>query len=142
MRKAKLPPKKAELLPPLPQELPKPEGIQVICNARVLEVYDSPDCCSNKLWQTMLDLTERIAEEQNWCDSKGAKNLVYYLARKYVKSGDQGEKDAIALYFLDTSGRYAGELVGGDGDDDEQEAIDFVRECLVNEDGASLFPKK
>jgi hypothetical protein len=62
-RKAELPPP-----PPLPQELPKPEGIRVVCNARVSEVYKLCDRCTTELWQTMLDLTERIAEERKWCD--------------------------------------------------------------------------
>jgi hypothetical protein len=60
--------------------------------------------------------------------------LGYYLARKYVASDDQDEKDAIALYFMSISEGYAGELVGGDDDGAKQEAIDFVNECLDDEE--------
>jgi hypothetical protein len=77
----------------------------------------------------MLELTERIAEENEWWDSKGIRSLVYYLAQRYASSS-QVDKDAIALYFVDTSGRYSGELAGGDDDEAEQNAIDFVKECL------------
>jgi hypothetical protein len=133
MRKAKLPPKKAELLPPLPQELPKPEGIQVICNARVLEVYRSPERATG-LWQTMIDLKASVAVANKWWGSKGVKNLVYHLAEMYAETTDQNTRDAIALYFVDTAERCAGELAGGDDDMAEQEAIDFVNECLVDEE--------
>ena len=129
------PVQKAELPPPSPppQEFSKPEGIQVICNARVLEVYRSCERVTG-LWKSMLDLTEEIAEKRNWSDSKGARNLVYHLAKMYVKSDNQNTKDAIALYFVDTAERYAGELAGGDDEGAEQDAIDFVNECLVDEE--------
>lgn len=105
----------------------------MICNARVLEVYKSRGRRTTDLWQNMLILTEQIAEEQNWCDSKGARSLVYHLAQKYAESKDQNEKDVIVLYFMSVAECYAGELVGGDDDDAEQGAIDFVNECLVDE---------
>jgi hypothetical protein len=127
-RKAELPPP-----PPLPQEETR-KVVQVICNKRVLDVYQSPDRCSSDLWQKMLDLTEGIAEEHNWYDSKGARSLVYHLAKIYDKTTDQDKKDVIALYFVNTSGCCVGELAGGDDNDAEQDAIEFVDECLIDEE--------
>jgi hypothetical protein len=124
IQKAKLP-----APPPPPQEETR-KIVQVICNKRVLEVYNLPDCYSHNLWRAMTTLTETIAKNHNWRDSKGERNLIYYLAEMY-KTADQNTKDAIALYFLDTSGRCAGELAGGDDEDAEQEAIDFTCKCLL-----------
>ncbi|MDR0740799.1 MAG: hypothetical protein LBF34_03765, partial [Puniceicoccales bacterium] len=120
-------------LPPPPQELSKPEGIKVICNARVLEVYRSREH-NTGLWMDALNLKANIAATHNWWESKGVRNLVYHLAEMYAKTNDQPTKDAIALYFVVTSSSYAGELAGGDDDDAEQEAIDFVNECLIDEE--------
>jgi hypothetical protein len=91
------------------------------------------------LWTDALNLKAKITTIYNWRGSKGVKNLVYHLAEMYTKTNDQNTKDAIALFFVVTSSSYAGELAGGDNDDTEQEAIDFVCECLVNEEGMPLF---
>ncbi|MDR2629113.1 MAG: hypothetical protein LBC30_03950 [Puniceicoccales bacterium] len=79
----------------------------------------------------MIGLKANVATVHNWRGSKGVKKLVYHFAEMYVETTDQGIKDAIALYFVDTSERYAGESAGGNDDTAEQEAIDFVNECLV-----------
>jgi hypothetical protein len=132
------PAQRTGLPPSSPQELPEPEGIQVICNTRVLEVYESRERATG-LWKSMLDLQKRTLRSNNWKGSVGIRNLVYHLAQKYVENDNQDAKDAIALYFLSVSECYAGELAGGDDDDTEQKTIDFVKECLVNEEKEPLF---
>ncbi|MDR1906679.1 MAG: hypothetical protein LBQ03_00415 [Puniceicoccales bacterium] len=118
----------------LPEVLrqPVPQVVPIICNARVLAVYRSRERATG-LWKNMLDLKSRIVNANGWWKSEGVKKLVCYLASIYNTS-DQDTKDAIALYFVDTSERYAGELAGGDDDEAEQEAIDFVNKCLVDEE--------
>jgi hypothetical protein len=115
-------------LPPPPQKETR-EVVPVLCSKRVLDVYNLSDYSDNDLWQVVLDLIEEITKTQNWCDSKGEKSLVYHLAELY-KTANQNIRDAIALYFLDTSGCCIGELAGDD-DDAEQDAIDFVSTCLA-----------
>jgi hypothetical protein len=85
----------------------------------------------------MIKLTKAIAKALSQCDSNGAKNLVYQLAEMY-KTADQDTKDAIVLYFLDFRECYADGTIDG-CDDAEREAINFINECLVNEEGESLF---
>jgi hypothetical protein len=80
----------------------------------------------------MIKLQEKTLQSHNWKGSIGIRNLVYYWAGIY-ETANQDTKDAITLYFVDTAERYAGELAGGDDEDAEQEAIDFVNECLVDE---------
>jgi hypothetical protein len=104
--------------------------VQVICNKHVLDAYESSDCYSHYLWQFMTNLTKKIKTENGWKGSKGEKNLVHYLAEMY-KTADQNTKDAIALYFFDISGHCANKLADGDDEDNEQEIIDFVCECLL-----------
>jgi hypothetical protein len=113
--------------------------VPVICNECVLEVYRSPDCCSNSLWQAMLNLTEGIMEDQGWSGSQGIWELVNHLVRMYP-AAKQKTKDAIALYFFVTAGSYAGGLAGDD-DDIEQKTIDFTKRYIVNERKEPLFPQ-
>ncbi|MDR0740798.1 MAG: hypothetical protein LBF34_03760 [Puniceicoccales bacterium] len=136
---------------PSPQELPEPEGIQVICNTHVLEVYDSIDYYSSDLWQTILNLTKETLKSHNWSGPIGTRNLVYHLARKYAESKDQNEKDAIALCFWHISGCAPNELAvdfiscieqdAADSTSDTeqetiaskvgQEVIDFTNKCIL-----------
>jgi hypothetical protein len=42
------------------EPMPPPPGIQVVCNENIFTMYDSPDCCSDELWQAMFDLKKNI----------------------------------------------------------------------------------
>jgi hypothetical protein len=144
-RKAELPPPPPPLRQPEPQvalqEEPEPQGVvvPVTCSEDIVMLTRFPDCCSSDLWQRMLALQRGTLKSHNWKGSVGIKNLVYHLAQRHAQSDDQNEKDAIALYFLGIAECYSGELAGGDNEDAEQEAIDFVKECLVDEQGELLF---
>jgi hypothetical protein len=139
----KQPPRLSEdedLLPPPPPQEETREVVQVVYNAAVRRVNESHDYDS-PLWQAMLDLTGGIIVKNRWGDSRGVRRLVYRLAKMY-KTANQNTKDAIALYLVGTADSYAGELAGGDDDDAEQNAIDFARQCMVDENGQLLFPEE
>jgi hypothetical protein len=108
--------------PPPPQEETR-EVVQVICNEHVLEAYRSSDCNSDELWRSMLILMGKTMRRNKRAGLEGRKNLVYCLAKTY-KTADQDTKDAIALYF---------KIFHDDDDVTEQEATNFINECLVDD---------
>jgi hypothetical protein len=111
---------------------------QIVCTPRVLEVYRS-DNQTDELQINAFNLKEDFYTERNNLDHvSDEKDLVEYLASIYNTS-DQITKDAIALYFTETSGCRMDELAG-DNDKAKEEAMDFIKKCLADEEEQALFP--